>query len=76
MVTYKLRAELLALRGDADGAMLALRHAADLGWRDALQAEHEPAFAALRVRSDFRALIGRVNQQNLQLQPRVASPGG
>jgi hypothetical protein len=72
---YKLRAEVLALRGDADGAMLALRHAADLGWRDALQAAHDPAFESLRARSDYRLLIERVNRQNLQMQPRAGSPG-
>ncbi len=71
---YKLRAEVLALRGDADGAMLALQHAADLGWRDALQAEHDPAFASLRERGDYRVLIERLNQQNLQMQPKLGSP--
>ncbi|MFI4869885.1 MAG: winged helix-turn-helix domain-containing tetratricopeptide repeat protein [Steroidobacterales bacterium] len=73
---YELRAELLALRGDADGAMFALHRAADLGWRDVLQAEHDPAFASLRARSDYRVLIERLNQQNLQTQPRVGSPSG
>lgn len=73
---YKLRAEVLALRTDADGAMLALRHAADLGWREAMQAEHDPAFESLRSRSDYRALIERAKQQNLQMQARVAPPGG
>jgi TolB-like protein/DNA-binding winged helix-turn-helix (wHTH) protein/Tfp pilus assembly protein PilF len=72
---YKLRAEVLALRGDADGAMLALRQAADLGWRDALQAEHDPAFESLRPRSDYRLLIERVNRQNRQIQPRTGAPG-
>jgi hypothetical protein len=72
---YRLRAELLALRGDGNGAMLALRHAADLGWREALQAEHDPAFASLRSRSDFQGLMERIDQQNLQMQPRVGSPG-
>jgi TolB-like protein len=71
---YTLRAEVLALRADADGAMLALRHAADLGWRDATQAEHDPAFDSLRVRSDFRVLIERAKQQNLQMQARVGAP--
>ncbi len=71
---YKLRAEVLALRADADGAMLAMRHAADLGWRDAMQAEHDPAFEALRVRGDYRALIEHAKQQNLQMQARIGSP--
>ena len=71
---YKLRAEVLALRADADGAMLAMRHGADLGWRDAMQAEHDPAFEALRVRGDYRALIEHAKQQNLQMQARIGSP--
>ena len=47
---------------------------ADLGWRDATQAEHDPAFDSLRVRSDFRVLIERAKQQNLQMQARVGAP--
>ncbi len=71
---YKLRAEVLALRADADGAMLAMRHAADLGWREAMQAEHDPAFESLRARSDYRALIEHAKQQNLQMQARIGPP--
>lgn len=71
---YTLRAKVLALRADADGAMLALRHAADLGWRDAMQAEHDPAFESLRARSDFRLLIERAKQQNLRMQARASAP--
>ena len=71
---YTLRAEVLALRADADGAMLALRHAADLGWHEAMQAEHDPAFESLRARSDYRLLIERAKQQNLQMQARVSAP--
>ena len=71
---YTLRAEVLALRADADGAMLALRHAADLGWRAAMQAEHDPALESLRARSDFRLLLGRAKQQDLQMQARVGAP--
>jgi hypothetical protein len=40
-----------------------------------MQAEHDPAFESLRSRSDFRALIERAKQQNLQMQARVAPPG-
>jgi hypothetical protein len=71
---YKLRAEVLALRADADGAMQALRHAADLGWREAMQAEHDPAFESLHARSDYRALIEHAKQQNLQMQARIGPP--
>ena len=70
---YTLRAELLALRADADGAMLALHHAADLGWHEAMQAEHDPALESLRARSDYRALIERAKQQTLQMQARVGA---
>jgi transcriptional activator of cad operon len=73
---YKLRAEVLALRGDADGAMQALRHAADLGWRGSIEAVHDPAFAALRSRADFRSLIERIDDVNLQMQRKFAPTGG
>jgi transcriptional activator of cad operon len=65
---YKLRAQVLALRGDADGAMQALRHAADLGWRESIDAEHDPAFASLQSRGDFRSLIERTAKDNLQMR--------
>jgi transcriptional activator of cad operon len=65
---YKLRAQVLALRGDADGAMQALRHAADLGWRESIDAEHDPAFASLQSRGDFRSLIERTDKDNLQMR--------
>ena len=58
---YALKAEVLALKGDADGAMKALNRAANLGWRESWWAQHEPYFASLRDRRDFRALIARVD---------------
>jgi TolB-like protein/DNA-binding winged helix-turn-helix (wHTH) protein/Tfp pilus assembly protein PilF len=61
---YELQAKAAALRGDADAAMLALQRAADLGWRDIWLAEHEPYFAALRARADYRALIERIRREN------------
>jgi len=61
---YKLRAEVLALRGDPDGAMAALRHAVALGWREASQAAHDPAFSSLQSRSDFRALLEEIRKMN------------
>jgi hypothetical protein len=73
---YKLRAEVLALRGDAEGAMLALRHAADLGWRESIEAAHDPAFATLRSRADFRSLIERIDDVNLQMRRKFAPSGG
>jgi transcriptional activator of cad operon len=62
--TYALRAEVLALLGDGDGAMQALARAADLGWRREWWAQREPFFAALRGRNDFRALMARVGASN------------
>jgi hypothetical protein len=66
----ELRAAVLALRGDADGAMRSLVRAADLGWRRSWWAEREPDLAALRERSDFRALMARVSDSNAQLRNR------
>jgi TolB-like protein/DNA-binding winged helix-turn-helix (wHTH) protein/Tfp pilus assembly protein PilF len=61
---YELQAQTAALRGDADAAMLALQRAADQGWRDVWLAEHEPYFAALRARADYRALVERIRREN------------
>jgi transcriptional activator of cad operon len=73
---YKLRAQVLALRGDADGAMRALRHAADLGWRESIDAEHDPAFGSLQSRSDFRSLIERTGKDNLQMRQKFSPSSG
>jgi transcriptional activator of cad operon len=61
---YELQADVAALRGDADAAMLALRRAADQGWRDIWLAERQPYLAALRARADYRALIERIRREN------------
>jgi TolB-like protein/DNA-binding winged helix-turn-helix (wHTH) protein len=58
---YALKAEVLALKGDPNGAMKALNRAANLGWRRSWWAQHEPYLASLRDRGDFRALISRVD---------------
>jgi hypothetical protein len=68
---YALKAEVLALRGDSQGAMQALNRAAELGWRYAWWAEREPYFSALRPRSDFRAVIARVNTINDRMRSEV-----
>jgi transcriptional activator of cad operon len=73
---YKLRAQVLALRGDGDGAMRALRHAADLGWRQSNDAEHDPAFDSLQSRSDFRSLLERTGKDDLQMRQKFSASGG
>ena len=65
--TYELRAKVYALKGQGDDAMRDLSKAAGLGWRRSWSASHEPYFASLQSRSDFRALITQVNQSNDRL---------
>jgi len=71
---YSLKAQVLALRGDPDGAMRALTRAAELGWRRSWWADHEPYFARLRARADFRALLARVDTANQQLRAQTQLP--
>ena len=68
----ELRAAVLALRGDGDGAMRSLTSAAELGWRRSWWAEREPDLSSLRARGDFRTLIARVSGSNAELGARVA----
>jgi transcriptional activator of cad operon len=68
----EVRATVLALRGDGDGAMGALNRAAQSGWRRSWWAQREPDLAALRSRADFRALVTRVDQSNSQLRASLA----
>jgi TolB-like protein/DNA-binding winged helix-turn-helix (wHTH) protein len=72
----ELRATVLALRGDAAGAMQSLTHAADLGWRRSWWAEREPDVATLLTRTDFRALMERVNRSNDEMRARVLQQRG
>ena len=68
---YFVRAELEAMRGDADKAMVALQRAVQLGWRDAWIAEHQPYLESLRARADFRALLAAVNARNADTAARI-----
>jgi len=68
---YELRAAVLALRGDTEGAMVALGHAAELGWRGAEQALHDPALDSLQSREDFRALMARLQQQDQRMSANL-----
>ena len=67
----ELRATVLALRGDGDGAMRSLARAADLGWRRSWWAEREPDVSVLWARNDFRALMARVNKANSELRKSI-----
>jgi TolB-like protein/DNA-binding winged helix-turn-helix (wHTH) protein len=69
--TYELQAQIAALRGDAEAAMLALQHAADQGWRSVWLAEHEPYFAPLRSRADFRSLLDRIRRKNADESAKI-----
>jgi hypothetical protein len=64
---YYLRAAALAMRGNADGAMVALGRAAELGWRGATRAQHDPALTSLQSRADFQALLERLRLQDQRL---------
>jgi transcriptional activator of cad operon len=67
----ELRATVLALRGDPDGAMRSLRRAAELGWRRSWWAQREPDLATLWARNDFRALMEQVDRSNAELRDRI-----
>jgi hypothetical protein len=68
----EIRATVLALRGDHDGAVRSLTRAAELGWRRSWWAQHDPELSAIWTRNDFRALVSRVEQSNSQLRARLA----
>lgn len=68
---YELRAAVLALRGKADEAMVALGRAAELGWRGATQAQRDPALASLQSRADFMALMDRLRRQDQQMSTNL-----
>jgi hypothetical protein len=62
---YLLKAQLAAMRGQADAAMAALQRAVSLGWSDAWLAERQVYFESLRSRGDFRELLAAVNARNV-----------
>jgi ATP/maltotriose-dependent transcriptional regulator MalT len=78
---YELKAQAAAMRGRGDEAVAALSRAAELGWTNVWLAEHEPYFASLRERQDFRAFIAAARARNASaaaklkdLLPRPAAP--
>jgi transcriptional activator of cad operon len=68
---YELQAQIAALRGDPQAAMVALQLAADHRWRQVWLAEHEPFFASLRSRADFRSLLDRVRRENADESAKI-----
>jgi len=72
---FYARAQVAAMRGMPDQAMVALQQAAQMGWREAWAAEHQPYLATLRDRSDFRELLAAVNARNAdtatKLRPKL-----
>jgi len=68
---YELQAQIAALRGDPQAAMIALQRAADQGWRQVWLAEHGPNFAPLRPRADFRNLLDRIRRENADESAKI-----
>jgi transcriptional activator of cad operon len=64
----EVRASVLALRADGDGAVRSLARAAELGWRRSWWAQREPALSTIWARDDFRALVARIDQSNSELR--------
>jgi len=63
-----------AVRGETAECLAALRAAADFGWADMNQLNHDPAFAALREHDDIREL-GAEAASRVTLPPPVGSGG-
>ncbi len=63
-----LRAGILALRGDAGGALASLRKAAQLGWRRTWWARIDPALSSLRANAEFRGLLEEVDAANERIR--------
>jgi len=76
---YSLKAQLAAMRGQADEAMRLLQRAAALGWSDAWLAERQPFYESLRSRADFRELLAAVAARNAataaKLGPQLRAAG-
>ena len=70
----ELRATVLALRGDGEGAVRALSRAAELGWRRSWWAAREPDLESVRARGDFRELLARVDESNYKLRDKLVQP--
>ena len=63
-----------AVRGETAECLAALRAAADFGWADLNQLNHDPAFDLVRERGDVREL-GAEAASRVTLPPPVGSGG-
>jgi serine/threonine protein kinase len=63
-----------AIRGETTECIAALQRAADFGWSDLNQLNHDPAFAVLRERTEIREL-GTAAASRVTLPPPVGSGG-
>lgn len=70
------RARLLALGGDADASITALRAAVDAGWRRVRGIARDPAWAAVAARPDLVALVETVRPEIARQRERVLREGG
>lgn len=59
-----LKAQLAAMRGEAEVAMRELKTAVDRGWNEAWLAERQPYFQSLSERPDFQQLLAAVRAKN------------
>ena len=66
-----LEACISALKGDADSAVISLAHAADQGWVDLWQAEHDSRLAPLRSDQRFKDWLGGIRQRNIEIQASI-----
>jgi len=72
--TFYEAAAAHAVRGEIPECIAALRVAADFGWSDLNQLNHDPAFAGLRERNEIRQL-GTEAVSRVTLPPPVGSGG-
>jgi len=61
----------LALMGNADEAVAALREAAGAGWWDYRHASRDDDLKALRERADFKELLAKIKDTTFEIQPTV-----
>ena len=73
---YELQAAVATVRGDLDGAIRSLNQAVELSTLNVWRAEHEPFLEPLRIRSDYRTLIQRVNEQNERARKKLGASEG